>query len=388
MNTLSAEPYIKVGIIANDDARLIPLGNWEITQSNEGTFYNPLDSEAYMEVEGVIFGKNFHWESSQTCRYRGRFKFLNEPTHDGFKIINELPIEQYVESVVASEMNPEAPEEFIRAHATISRTWALRKIIGSTPNNRGKIKSEKEISTWQESDLHSDFNVCSDDHCQRYQGISELEETISTILKPTNGQILINCVDDKPADTRFSKCCGGETEVFSTCWANEDYPYLIHRKDPYCNPKSLPTERFLSSILKDYDQNIEYFIWETKVARKLIRENLFKLYSINIGDIKEIVSLEKGSSGRIKKLLVKGTEGEIIIGKELSIRRLLSDSHLYSSAFEIVNSDKDYFYLKGKGWGHGVGLCQIGAAVMAAKGHKAKDILSFYFPNTRLEKIY
>ena len=343
-----------------------------------------------MHVQGVIFGKNFHWESTRSGTYPGKFICLSNPAEDGVQIINELFLEKYIESVVASEMNPNAPTEFIRAHAIISRTWSLRKLIGFRPSNKGRINGKEEISTWQESDAHSYFNVCSDDHCQRYQGICSNEKFISTVLEPVKGMVLLDS-EKMPADTRFSKCCGGETEIFSTCWAREDYPYLTHLSDPYCNPEILETskrEEFIKTILKDYDYKTEYYKWKVKVPRSLISQNLFTLYSVNIGDIKDLIPLKRGPSGRIYKMLIKGSEGEIIVGKELTIRRLLSSSHLLSSAFNIVENNGEYFVLEGRGWGHGVGLCQIGAATMAYKGFSAEEILSFYFSNTILKKIY
>lgn len=390
-NTISTQPHISVGIVTTPDACLNPLGHWKVESQQGLRLYTPLDEESIMEIDGVVFGKNFHWQSRQKGRYRGSFVRLDNPTDDGFRIINRLTVEDYVTSVVASEMHPEAPEEFVKAHAIMSRTWALRKLLCNDDVAEGRYISDSEIITWEESDSHKDFTVCSDDHCQRYQGISAHEDRVRAILEPVRGLILTAPDSDTPADARFSKCCGGKSELFASCWADRTFGYLTPVDDPYCNPARLnheARERLHTTILKEYDSSTPYFSWQTTVSRRLIKDNLKRLHGIDKGDILNIKPLERGPSGRITRLLIEGSRGEIIVGKELAIRRLLSDTHLFSSLFEVIGSDSEDFTLSGRGWGHGVGLCQIGAAVMASEGKKAEEILSFYFPGIRIRKFY
>lgn len=359
------EPCISVGILTD--------GNPTVTQTGD-----------YTQVEGVVIGKQFHWEQRLSLKYAGKI----EQTDHG--LINRLPIEDYIKSVVSSEMNPKAPVEFIRAHAIISRSWAMRKLYIKESPSDGIRHSDSEIITWQESDTHIGFDVCSDDHCQRYQGITNINSRVEKAVESTRGILLTDTDSGTIADARFSKCCGGETELFSTCWADKDMPYLTHIHDPYCNPDRLSQEQritILSDILKDYDVSTDYYRWEESVTPQQIRVNLQNRFDIDKGRVISLKPIEYGKSGRIKLLKVICENGEIIIGKELAIRRLLSPTHLFSSAFEI-KSQTDRFLLHGRGWGHGVGLCQIGAAVMASEEKSAEEILSFYFPNTSLVKFY
>lgn len=390
MKTLS-RPAITVGIVADDDASFGPRGRWNIESGKDKTIFTPLDTDSIMEIEGVVFGRNFHWEARKTRQYRGSFMLLNTPTSDGFRIINRLPVEDYVRSVVASEMHPQAPEEFVKAHAIMSRTWALRKLLCHDAVAEERHISDTEIITWDESDLHNDFTVCSDDHCQRYQGISDNEERVRKILNSVEGLILTAADSDLPADARFSKCCGGVSELFSSCWANREFSYLISVIDPYCDPARMTPEakkQLHSTILHDYDSVTPYYDWQVRVSRDLIHANLLKHFGVDKGEILDIRPLQRGVSGRITRLLIAGSAGNITVGKELAIRRLLSDSHLYSSNFRITATDEEGFTLSGQGWGHGVGLCQIGAAVMALEGKSATEILSFYFPTAKIRKIY
>lgn len=389
MTNLQTEPTIEVGIITEKDFSLNPIGDWETIQSSKFTVYLPLSGASRMEVSGVIFGKGFHWERTEKVLYEGRINLFKMPDEPNIWLTNKLPLESYVRSVVGSEMHPDAPKEFLKAEAIMSRTWALRKTLCCTNPSEGKIKSADKIITWQEIDDHGGFDVCSDDHCQRYQGLNAINPRSLEIVDETRGIVLMDTCTNTPADTRFSKCCGGKTELFSTCWSNSDFRYLTSIPDPYCNPERLTGEKdYLSVILKDYDKGTDYYEWREVIPASLIQRNLKSLHNVEIGDIIELKPLKRGPSRRIYQLLVKGSQGEIIIGKELAIRRLLSESHLFSSAFEVVSVDSDGFHLEGKGWGHGVGLCQIGAAVMAKEGDTAEEILSFYFPGTQLKKIY
>lgn len=345
-------------------------------------------------LHNMLIGKNFHWQKSLKVLLPGTVE-----QHPGkeYSVINRVPLEKYLECVVGSEMNPQAPVEFLKAHAVISRSWALGKITGLHDHSEaGKIISEDEIVNWEDTCDHYGFHVCSDDHCQRYQGIQPLHDTVRKAIEATRGEVLTT-PEGNLVDARFSKCCGGRTELFSTCWQSHEEPCLESFTDPWCDLSSLESSvrsHILHSILKDYDLvNEGGYRWTTTVTSEEIRDNLNNKFARDIGEIKDIRILSRGSSGRAKRLLLTGTKRNIIIGKELMIRRLLSPTHLYSSWFYILpltsekaakNGEASAWQLIGRGWGHGVGLCQIGAARMALEGYTYKDILSFYYPGSLL----
>ncbi|MBO4447517.1 MAG: DUF4922 domain-containing protein [Bacteroidales bacterium] len=311
---------------------------------------------------GVTIGIGFHWERRQTMRYAGslHFRVIDGKIH----AINRIGVEDYLLSVISSEMSASSPLELLKAHAVISRSWLMR--------NLGR---------------HGEFDVCSDDHCQRYQGIGpELGAGVKQAIDETWGQLLR--FGDTICDARYSKCCGGRMELFSTCWEDTDPPYLqalpdtpAEGGDPFC---ANPPKEVLEAVLNSYDQETpDFYRWTQRYSRKelseLIRENTGK----DFGDILKLEAVERGPSGRIKYLRIEGSLHSETIGKELEIRRVLSRSHLKSSAFE-VEWTPDEVILHGRGWGHGVGLCQIGAAVMAEKGYSYKEILSHYYPGTNV----
>lgn len=335
-------------------------------------------------ISNVLIGEGFHWEKTIPIKVKGNIVMLDSP-QENIHCINTLPIESYLESVAGSEMNPSAPEEFLKAHAVISRSWALRKL-----QPRHQNRPTDPTVTWEESDDHIGFDVCSDDHCQRYQGIQDNEERMISAVKQTRGEVLTVAPGDI-ADARFSKCCGGRTEIFSTCWADSDLPYLKSFEDPWCDLGNMDREtrtRFLDSILKNYDRTtIDFYLWEENIDKDLLSTKIKDRYGIDLGSISSLEKKDEGASGRIKLLKIKGDKGSVTVGKELTIRRLLSDSCLYSSWFDIKETSCG-FKLKGRGWGHGVGLCQIGAARMAFEGKDYREILQFYYPGTKIEKLY
>ena len=330
------------------------------------------------ELSGVTIGKGFHWERQEKQVFAGALKLIT----DGRTItaVNSIGLEDYLLSVISSEMNAASPKEFLKAHAVISRSWAVRKIRsrGSAGHVRKAEAAPGEIIRWYDADGHEGFDVCADDHCQRYQGLSRaVGRRIKEAIDETWGEILV--FDGQVCDTRFSKCCGGRTEEFSTCWADEDYPYLVSKEDPYCDTGD---EALLPIILNDYDrQTKSYYRWHVEYDAEELSEIVREKSGIDFGTITDLIPLERGASGRICRLLIAGTAHQAVIGKELEIRRVLSRTHLYSSAFE-VSRDAGRFILDGKGWGHGVGLCQIGAAVMASEGADYKTILDFYYPGS------
>lgn len=356
-----------------------------------------LRKKDYTLVENMLIGDGFHWQNSISVKLPGiveevkQVDFSSDHSYkadDNISLINFLPLETYLECVVGSEMNPEAPIEFLKAHAVISRSWALGKIKNLHSTDRGGIiNDDHTIVGWDDTAGHYGFNVCSDDHCQRYQGLQPIPEKALQAIRDTKGEVLLSN-DGILIDTRFSKCCGGATEIFSTCWQNIQAECIASFLDPWCDlsQKPISAQRSLiSSILKDYDRQTRGYgyRWEELVSKDLIKINLREKFGRNIGEIERVTVVHRGPSGRIDLIRLHGSISTLDFGKELWIRRLFSSSHLYSSAFEIEDLGKD-LRLKGKGWGHGVGLCQIGAANMASEGYGYKEILSHYYPGSHI----
>lgn len=303
----------------------------------------------------VPIGIGFHWEKKITRQFAGRLSFIVEG--DTIRAVNRIGVEDYLLSVVSSEMHEEAPVEFLKAHAIISRSWLMNNL-----------------------QTHKGFDVCADDHCQRYQGLDGAEgEAVRDAIDQTWGQLLTS--EGEICDTRYSKCCGGRTELFSTCWEDKDYSYLQSVKDEYCG-EAIP--ELLSRVLNDYDlPTSDYYRWEVRYTRKELSELIMRKTGFNFGTVQALDPVEIGPSGRIKYMRVVGSKHTATIGKELEIRRALSETHLKSSAFSI-EWEEDTCVLRGRGWGHGVGFCQIGAAVMADKGFDCTQILSHYYKGAEI----
>lgn len=343
-------------------------------------------------VENALMGVGFHWEHTYPLKIKGHPEVLATPC-EGISLICHIELEDYIRSVVSSEMNPLAPFEFIKAHAIIARSWAVNA-TSSTPTqfpDAATNHNPEKLIKFQDRDDHAFFDLCNDDHCQRFQGESAITPKAEEAVKATEGIVLTDRYG-KIADTRYSKCCGGRTELFSTCWQDHDIDYLQSIEDPWCDlASSAPTHRniILKSVLKDYDKasTPDFHKWKRTVTAKEIAFRLRRDFNIDIGTPVHLIPLHTGPSGRISLLRIKGTSGEISVGKELTIRKLLADDCLLSSAFKIIPIENG-FELEGKGWGHGVGLCQIGAAAMAFHGFSASEILSHYYPHTTLSRIY
>ena len=360
---------------------------WNGNQYRELTF-TPASAEASFSLFDVTIGVNFHWERKETQVFLGTLRLVVES--DQITAINELPVEKYLASVISSEMKATAGLELLKAHAVISRSWLLAQMRRREEVQEHKndffsfIKKDDELIRWYDREDHTIFDVCADDHCQRYQGITkQTSKNVEQALKATRGQIL--CYGDEICDARFSKCCGGVTEEFQYCWEDTPKPYLISVEDPFCNTND---KAVLSQVLNDYDlETNDFYRWTVEYSvdeiSALIREKL----KDDFGTITDLIPLERGKSGRIWKLKIVGTKKTFTIGKELEIRRALSESHLYSSAFDVEKTEKG-FRLNGKGWGHGVGLCQIGAAVMGQQGYKYDAILLHYYRNAEIKRIY
>lgn len=377
--------------------------------SYNGALYDELVFEAQTEATmfaepsfilyGVTIGVDFHWERKVTQKFAGTLKFIV----DGGKVtaVNIVGVEDYLLSVISSEMKASAGLEFLKAHAVISRSWVMAQVehrqshVSRTPEPScpvsEPVEGAGEYIKWFDHDDHTLFDVCADDHCQRYQGLTmAVGDTVRKAVDQTWGLVLTS--EGKICDARFSKCCGGRMELFSTCWEDKDYPYLqplpdtadcVEGGDVFCDTKD---EKILSQVLNDYDlETKDFYRWTTEYSRTDVSELVRRRSGIDFGTIRDLVPVERGPSGRLKRLKVVGDKKTMIIGKELIIRRWLSDSHLKSSAFE-VHWDGDHLTLDGSGWGHGVGLCQIGAAVMAAKGYTFDRILLHYYPGSTLER--
>lgn len=372
------EAMIEVGIATSGPPRMRPAGDCTL-------------------VENVVIGLGFHWERVVECVFPGELRRLSDE-EPPFTLVNRLPLERYLECVVGSEMNPLAPPEFLRAHAIVSRSWAAGKLTGMRSravDDSGKVKSSGRIVDWEDDADHRAFNLCNDDHCQRYQGVQPISAEGLAAICDTRG-IVLRTPSGSLVDARFSKCCGGRTELFSTCWQDREEECLESVEDPWCDLSGLAPgerERLLSSVLKDYDRGTAGgYRWTRTVDAEEIRRRLLSGYGIDVGRIRSLMPLERGASGRIKSLKIEGESGAVVIGKELAIRRLLVADCLYSSAFDVHPVFADTanpiaFRLEGRGWGHGVGLCQIGAAHMALAGNTCEEILRHYYPGSSLASL-
>lgn len=338
-------------------------------------------------IHDVTIGVDFHWQRHEEQTFTGVLRLV---VHEGkVTAINDLSVEDYLTSVISSEMSATSSLELLKAHAVISRSWLLaqmerRRKEQSSGGFFAFEKKDNELIRWHESEDHTIFDVCADDHCQRYQGITrQTSPTVREAVRQTQGEVM--SYDGEICDARFSKCCGGRTEEYRYCWENITKPYLVSVECPYCNTSD---ERVLRQVLNDYDRETrDFYRWTVRLTKRRVAELLKEKLGLDLGAIVTMEPQERGKSGRISRLKIIGTERSFTIGKELEIRRALSDTHLLSSAFDI-ETEGDTFVLKGRGWGHGVGLCQIGAAVQGEQGTPYDDILLFYYKGAEIKKIY
>ena len=437
------EPEVKVGIVSGQKIHFslnkpylakgeTVIGEQEVEFSEGGVLWNgnqyssltfhPQSADASFSLNDVTIGVNFHWERKETQTFLGTLRFVVES--DKICAINELPVEKYLESVISSEMSATSSLELLKAHAVISRSWLLaqmkkRRDVAESGNNFFSFtKKEDMLIRWYDREDHTIFDVCADDHCQRYQGITkETSPHVAEAIRQTKGQVLLN--GDEICDARFSKCCGGVTEEFQYCWEDTPKNYLTAVRDialgiestlpnltneeeaekwirfnppAFCNTQD---KRILSQVLNDYDQEtVDFYRWKVTLTQEKLQQLIADRLKMDLGSILDMKSVERGTSGRISKLQIIGTEKTFTIGKELEIRRTLSDSHLLSSAFIVDKYDIDEqgvpqrFELIGAGWGHGVGLCQIGAAVMGEEGYLYDAILLHYYQGAEIKKLY
>jgi len=436
------EPEISVGIVNAQEIHFTLNGNFfakgetvngnQVVSFKEGGIlwngnlyreltFTPQDERNSFSLYDVTIGINFHWERQETQVFMGTLKLVVD--EEKIVAINVLPVEDYLTSVISSEMSANSSLELLKAHAVVSRSWLFAQIekrkamFGKNEGFFSFTKTKEEYIRWYDREDHTIFDVCADDHCQRYQGITKASNvTVAEAVRATRGRLLM--YDKKVCDARFSKCCGGATEEFEYCWEDKHYPYLSAVRDAEKEenrplpdltiekeaehwirkaPKSFcdtHDKKILSQILNNYDQETtDFYRWKVRYTQEELAELIRTNTKTDYGDILDLVPVQRGPSGRICKLKIVGTLKTMTIGKELEIRRTLSSSHLFSSAFvvdkgEMKDNVPQWFLLSGAGWGHGVGLCQIGAAVMGEKGYSYEEILLHYYKGAEIRKFY
>lgn len=440
-NSIKEEPIVSVGIVSASKLcfslnapytvcsleqcgkQVIELSEGRILWENnfyDELLFEPNDTQSSFTLEDVTIGVNFHWERKEAQTFLGKLRFIVE--NNNICAINELPVETYLISVISSEMRATSSLELLKAHAVISRSWLLAQMEQRKAENNNAVKqpslfkTDNEIVRWYDREDHKHFDVCADDHCQRYQGITKAaNKHVVEAIKQTAGEILTS--RGEICDARYSKCCGGAVEEFQYCWENIRKPYLQALPDTMPDTTSLPNltneavarqwilsspnafcnttdQKVLSQVLNDFDQETtDFYRWTQIYSQAEVKQLLEEKLAMQFGDIIDLIPMERGKSGRIYRLKIIGTQRTLIIGKELEIRRALSKSHLYSSAFVIEKVDiKDgvpqQFIIKGAGWGHGVGLCQIGAAMMGVQGYRYDEILLHYYKSAEITKAY
>ena len=436
------EPEVNVGIVSAKEIHFTlnghffakgetVSGNQVVSFSEGGILWNeslyreltftPQEDKNSFSLYDVTIGLNYHWERQETQVFSGILKLVVD--EEKIVAINILPVEEYLTSVISSEMNANSSLELLKAHAVVSRSWLFAQIekrkalSGKDEGFFSFTKTKEEYIRWYDREDHTIFDVCADDHCQRYQGITKATNaTVAEAVQATRGRLLM--YGKKICDARFSKCCGGITEEFENCWEDNHHPYLTSVRDAIEEenltfpdltkeeeaeywirkaPKSFcdtHDKKILSQILNNYDQETtDFYRWKVRYTQAELAELIRTKTKTDYGDIIDLIPIQRGPSGRICKLKIVGTLKTFTIGKEMEIRRTLSDSHLFSSVFVVDKGETkegipQWFLLSGAGWGHGVGLCQIGAAVMGEKGYSYQEILLHYYKDAEIRKFY
>ena len=435
MKRQETQPTISVGILRSKVIRFTLHGDFRINGNgsvvtgdqtvsvqdgkilynndlHDEIIFSPFSTTDSFDLLDVVIGIHFHWERKETQRFNGSLKFI--VIDDEVQAINIVPTEDYLTSVISSEMSATSSLELLKAHAVISRSWLLNKLENkeTVSHADSMAVTDERIIRWYDHQDHTLFDVCADDHCQRYQGITKAStQAVREAIKATFGEVLT--YDGKICDARFYKACGGATELFENCWEEVHHPYLIPVADTaedklpdltqeavarkwilsspeaYCNTQD---KTVLSQVLNNYDQETpDFYRWKVDYSQEELSSLVKEMTGIDFGKIIDLVPLRRGASARIIELKIVGEMRTMVIGKELEIRKALSSSHLYSSAFVVDKEEREgilRFVLRGAGWGHGVGLCQIGAAVMASQGIDYRSILSHYYPHSSLTKRY
>lgn len=435
MKRQETQPTISVGILRSKVIRFTLHGDFRINGNSsvvtgdqtvsvqdgkilynnnlyDEIIFSPSSTTDSFDLLDVVIGIHFHWERKETQRFNGSLKFI--VIDDEVQAIDIVPTEDYLTSVISSEMSATSSLELLKAHAVISRSWLLNKLENKETESHtaSMVVTDERIIRWYDHQDHTLFDVCADDHCQRYQGITKAStQAVREAIKATFGEVLT--YDGKICDARFYKACGGATELFENCWEEVHHPYLLPVADTaedklpdltqeavarkwilsspeaYCNTQN---KTVLSQVLNNYDQETpDFYRWKVDYTQAELSSLVKEKTGIDFGEIIDLVPLKRGASARIIELKIVGEKRTMVIGKELEIRKALSTSHLYSSAFVVDKEEREgthHFVLRGAGWGHGVGLCQIGAAVMASQGIGYRSILSHYYPHSSLTKRY
>ena len=403
-------------VIKNEEALILQTSAGQQTISSGFTLTPDEHEQADFDLLDVVIGIHFHWERTENQKFKGALQILDEQQY--LTAVNILPLEDYLLSVISSEMSATSSLELLKAHAVISRSWLIAQKVKKerlTADYQSCLRDENQYIRWFDREDHDHFDVCADDHCQRYQGITRAStDMVRQAISATRGEVLMS--EGTICDARFSKCCGGAFEEFQYCWENIRHPYLSKQRDSkkatdlpdlckeaeaerwirtspeaFCNTKD---KKVLSQVLNNYDQETtDFYRWKVEYEQEELSKLILKRSGIDYGQILDLVPVERGTSGRLVRLKIIGTKRTMIIGKELEIRRTLSPSHLYSSAFiidkvDVTNGIPDRFILTGAGWGHGVGLCQIGAAVMGEQGYTYDTILLHYYIGATIDKLY
>ena len=395
IESISAVDVELTGTFTDSSGKSYTPGRYRFTSEVTLIPADPVSSA--FALDDVTIGIGFHWERKERQVFRGAFRLIKRDA--GLTVINDVPLEDYVTSVISSEMSASCPLELLKAHAVISRSWLWFPKANPTPSAKAQSQrlDAQEILRWYGREAHPDFDVCADDHCQRYQGISKaFSPAAAEAVRATAGEFLR--YDGAICDARFSKCCGGITERYATAWEDAAIPYLESIYDGPVQPSSNTTEAWirsappaycntndselLSRVLPGFDQETrDFYRWQVEYTPEELAELISNRLGVDLGPIRDLQALARGPSGRIYRLKIIGDRDSLIIGKELEIRRALSRSHLYSSAF-VVDKEPGRLIIRGAGWGHGVGLCQIGAAVMANQGKTYAEILQHYYRGT------
>lgn len=414
--TLNGTEITGKQVVTYDEGAIL----WNGHRYDELLFEPQQEATDSFELLDVTIGINFHWERKEDQRFLGALKIIVE--NGKLTGINVISVEDYLTSVISSEMSATASLELLKAHAVISRSWLLAQIQKNTEitetktNYSASVQNEKELIRWYDREDHTRFDVCADDHCQRYQGITRAStEIVKQAVEATRGQVLTYA--GKICDARFSKCCGGAFEEFQYCWEDVRHPYLARQRDSkthtqlpdltqeaeaekwirhapeaFCNTTD---KKILSQVLNNYDQETtDFYRWKVEYTQEEISALILKRSGTDYGQILDLVPIARGTSARLWKLKIVGSLKTLTIGKELEIRRTLSPSHLYSSAFVVDKKEispegiPGRFILTGAGWGHGAGLCQIGAAVMGEQGYAYDAILLHYYIDAGIDKLY
>jgi SpoIID/LytB domain protein len=389
------------------------LGTYYVSENDVFEPFPP--HNASFIVDDVTVGKKFHWEHKERHRYSGSFKIIRE--NGALTLVNIIPLENYLESVIRSEMNENAPFSLLKAQAVVARSWTLSQMKKGGKKGVNERRKKGEVLRWYERDGHVNYVFCNDDHCQRYHGIGKSQSiAVHEAVEQTRGLVLTG--KNGLCDARYFKSCGGRTELFRNVWGEdegdcissvEDYDYpteftdvdlsieknarkwILSEPEAFCNTKD---EKILSSVLVDFDKKtVDFYRWRKEYTQEEISALIKKKLKKDYGAILDLLPVERGASGRVIKLKIVGEKRTLIIGKELEIRRTLSETHLYSSAIiidkeDVQNGVPQKFVIRGAGWGHGVGMCQIGAAVMGEKGYEFDEILAHYYPETKIKRYY